>query len=94
LGRFERIYEQAIRRVHDTVPVPLSERSKTVQMATFAKAVGSWSVYAGTLLGLGHTTGKLGLNRAEIEVLSGNSSGSRNAESVVQSNYTSAEASP
>jgi hypothetical protein len=63
-------------------------------MATFAKAVGSWSVYAGTLLGLGHTTGKLGLNRAEIEVLSGNSSGSRNAESVVQSNYTSAEASP
>jgi hypothetical protein len=37
---------------------------------------------------------QLGLNRAEIEVLSGNSSGSRNAESVVQSNYTSAEASP
>jgi len=64
LGRFERIYEQAIRRVHDTVPVPLSERSKAVQMATFAKAVGSWSMFAGTLIGLGHTTGKLGLNRA------------------------------
>lgn len=94
LGRFERIYEQAIRRVHDTVPVPLSERSKAVQMATFAKAVGTWSVYAGTILGLGHTTGKLGLNRAEVEVLSGNSSGSRNAESVVQSGYAAAEASP
>jgi glycosyltransferase involved in cell wall biosynthesis len=73
LSRFERIYEQAIRKVHDEVKEPLSQQGKAVQMATFAKAIGTWGMYTSALFALANTTGKLGFGRKEIEVMSGES---------------------
>lgn len=63
LSRFEAIYERARKRVHDTVPVPLSERSRREQAAAFARHMGAWSFWHSTLLGVAYATIKLGAGR-------------------------------
>ncbi len=66
LDRFERIYEEAIRHAHDSVPEPLSERGTLAQRAALARHVAVWARWNYTLLAVGNTVGRLGLGRSEV----------------------------
>lgn len=66
IDRFEAIYERAIQRCHDEIPVGLSERSRALQLAELSKATGEWAVMHGLLLGLAGFATKTGLGRPAV----------------------------
>lgn len=63
INRFENIYEASIRRCHDLIPVPLSERSRALQLAELSRATGEWGAMHGLLLGVAGLATKTGLGR-------------------------------
>lgn len=63
IDRFEGIYESSIRRCHDLITVPLSERSRAMQLAELSKATGEWAAMNGLLLGISEFATKTGLGR-------------------------------
>ena len=63
IDRFEHIYEASIRRCHDLIQVPLSERSKAAQLAELSRAAGGWAAMNSLLLGVAGVANKTGLGR-------------------------------
>ena len=63
IDRFEHIYERAIRRCHDLIPVPLSEQSRAAQYAELARATASWGTGHGVILGVAAAATRSGFGR-------------------------------
>ena len=63
LGRFEQIYERAMRKAHDDNPMPLSTLNRRDQAKAFAKHIGTWGFWNTTLLGVAYTATRLGASR-------------------------------
>lgn len=63
IDRFEGIYESSIRRCHDLIQVPLSERSRATQLAELSKATGEWAAMSGLLIGISEIATKTGFGR-------------------------------
>jgi len=66
LSRFERIYEQAIKRAHDCVTEPLSERSVATQRLALAKHVATWARFNYLALGIGSLSKYIGHTRPQL----------------------------
>lgn len=63
IDRFEHIYERSIERCHNEIKVPLSERSRALQLAELSRATGEWAMMHGLLLGVAGLATKTGLGR-------------------------------
>lgn len=63
IDSFERIYDRAIKHVHDHIPVPLVEQSRALQLAELSKATSHWALKHGIILGVAGLATKTGLGR-------------------------------
>src|SRR5699024_3121816 len=64
IDSFERIYDRAIKRVRDEIPVPLAEQSRARQLAELSKATSHWALKHGIILSVAGLATKTGLGRA------------------------------
>jgi 1,2-diacylglycerol 3-alpha-glucosyltransferase len=63
LSRYERFYEQAVRRARSEVTQPLAHASRAARARAFARHIGAWAYWNSMLVGVGGTATKIGLSR-------------------------------
>jgi hypothetical protein len=63
LSRYERFYEQAVRRARSEVVRPLVNAGRAAQAGAFARHIGAWAYWNSVLIGVGTTATRIGLGR-------------------------------